>query len=256
MRLQDYLRANYPYTLDVPSPPPGRDAVDYFLFEAPGGFCSYYASAMAVMLRTQGVAARVVTGYAMGDYEPGRGAYRVPASAAHAWVEVYFPGYAWVEFEPTAARAAFRYPAGLVMATAAAPDADPASVARSQPGWRAALALLVVALAGFIGWLVIRSAGPRGLSPRARALRLYGRMRASLARAGVGATPGLTPAEYQAGPAARLAARPPVAAALARATDLHERAAYSAHPISARELAETESAWRRARRTWARLWLR
>src|SRR6185369_17274370 len=58
LRLQDYLRANYTYRLDVPSPPAGRDAVDYFLYEAPGGYCSYYASALAVMLRTRGVPAR------------------------------------------------------------------------------------------------------------------------------------------------------------------------------------------------------
>ncbi len=66
-RLQDYLRITYPYKLDVPPPPAGRDAVDYFLYEAPGGFCTYYASAMAVMMRAEGVPARVVTGFAMGE---------------------------------------------------------------------------------------------------------------------------------------------------------------------------------------------
>ena len=48
IRVQEYLRATYPYKLDVPAPPPHRDVVDYFLFDAPGGFCSYYASAMTV----------------------------------------------------------------------------------------------------------------------------------------------------------------------------------------------------------------
>ncbi len=106
-RIQDYLRITYTYKLDVPPPPPGRDAVDYFLFEAPGGFCTYYASAMAVMLRAEGVPARVVTGFAMGEYDYTHNAYRVLQSASHAWVEVYFPHLGWVEFEPTSALATF-----------------------------------------------------------------------------------------------------------------------------------------------------
>ncbi len=109
VRIQNYLRTTYRYRLDVPPAPAGRDVVDYFLFDAPGGFCSYYASAMVVMLRLQGVPARVVSGYAMGDYDVTQRAYRVPASAAHAWVEVYFPTYGWVEFEPTTSQSVFTY---------------------------------------------------------------------------------------------------------------------------------------------------
>ena len=69
MRIQSYLRSTYPYKLDTPPPPAGMDVVDYFLFQAPGGFCSYYASAMAVLLRSQGVPARVASGYAMGRFD-------------------------------------------------------------------------------------------------------------------------------------------------------------------------------------------
>src|SRR5204862_77196 len=104
LRLQDYLRATYAYRLDVAAPPEGQDAVDYFLFTASAGYCNYFASAMAVMLRAVGVPARLATGYAMGEYDRGRGAYRVPGNAAHAWVEVYFAGYGWVDFEPTPSR--------------------------------------------------------------------------------------------------------------------------------------------------------
>ena len=68
-RIQDYLRLTYPYSLSVPPPAQGQDVVDYFLFEAQSGFCSYYASAMAVMLRSQGVPARVATGFATGTYD-------------------------------------------------------------------------------------------------------------------------------------------------------------------------------------------
>ena len=67
------------------------------------GYCNYYASAMSVMLRSQGIPARVVSGYAQGDYDEESKSYRVRASNAHTWVEVFFPGYGWIQFEPTAA---------------------------------------------------------------------------------------------------------------------------------------------------------
>jgi transglutaminase-like putative cysteine protease len=111
LRIQEYLRTSYPYSLDIPPAPPRQDVVDYFLFDAQGGFCSYYASAMAVMLRLQGVPARIVTGFVASEYLREQGVFRVPASAAHAWVEVYFPGYGWVEFEPTSSQPALQYTA-------------------------------------------------------------------------------------------------------------------------------------------------
>jgi transglutaminase-like putative cysteine protease len=107
--IQTYLRGSYPYQIDLPLPPAGRDVVDYFLFDAPGGFCTYYASAMVVLLRLEGVPARVVTGFATGAWEGRQARYRVSASDAHAWVEVYFPAYGWIEFEPTPSRSPFEY---------------------------------------------------------------------------------------------------------------------------------------------------
>ena len=102
--IEAYLR-EYPYTLDLPPPPAGQDAVSYFLFEARKGYCDYFASAMAVMLRSVGVPARVVSGYATGDYDFKTGLYLVKDSHAHTWTEVYFPGFGWIEFEPTSSRA-------------------------------------------------------------------------------------------------------------------------------------------------------
>ena len=99
--IEDYLRRNYEYALDSPIPPLGRDAVDHFLFDSDVGFCEQFASATAVMLRTLGIPARVVAGYAVGKRNAFSGYYDVRASDAHAWVEVWFPRYGWYEFDPT-----------------------------------------------------------------------------------------------------------------------------------------------------------
>ncbi len=102
LAIESYLRANYPYTLEVGMPPAGVDVADYFLFELKKGYCDYYATAMVVMARSVGLPARLVMGYASGTYNPTAAEYIVSAADAHAWVEVYFPGTGWVEFEPTA----------------------------------------------------------------------------------------------------------------------------------------------------------
>jgi hypothetical protein len=99
--VEDYLRRNYRYQLASPVPPPGRDAVDYFLFNDNVGFCEQFASATAVMLRSLGIPARVVAGYTTGGRNPFTGYYEVKASDAHTWVEAWFPGAGWYEFDPT-----------------------------------------------------------------------------------------------------------------------------------------------------------
>ena len=92
-----------PYTLDVIVPPEGRDWVEYFLTEVRQGYCQNYASAMITMLRTLGIPARLVVGFAPGIWNQQRGEWEVQAQQYHAWPEVYFPAYGWVEFEPTPA---------------------------------------------------------------------------------------------------------------------------------------------------------
>lgn len=101
--LEAWLRRNIRYNENIPAPPPGRDGVVYVLFDIRQGYCDYYASAMAVMARALGIPARVVSGYAQGEWMPD-GRYRVRQRDAHTWVEIYFPGFGWVEFEPTAAQ--------------------------------------------------------------------------------------------------------------------------------------------------------
>ena len=97
-----WLGANTEYDLDAPVPPDGADAVDDFLFESKLGYCEQIASTLTVMLRSQGVPARLATGYVPGERDRVSGVWKVRASDAHAWVEVWFPQTGWQPFDPTA----------------------------------------------------------------------------------------------------------------------------------------------------------
>ncbi len=101
--LESYLR-QFRYSTHVKQPPPDRDWVDYMLFESKEGYCDYYASAMAVMLRAVGIPARVASGFAPGDRDPTQDLIIVKESHAHSWTEAYFPQYGWINFEPSALR--------------------------------------------------------------------------------------------------------------------------------------------------------
>ena len=100
--IERWLRTNIQYNEAIPAPPKGSDPMEWFLFERREGYCNYYASAMILMLRSQGIPARMAAGFAMGTWDADRSAYLVRERDAHTWVEVYFPGSGWVEFEPTA----------------------------------------------------------------------------------------------------------------------------------------------------------
>ena len=89
------------YNVEADVPPEGVDAVEHFLFEAKEGVCTSFASAMAVMLRSVGVPARLNTGYLEGDYDAETGTYLLRVRDYHARTEVYFPGFGWVEFSAT-----------------------------------------------------------------------------------------------------------------------------------------------------------
>ena len=98
--LERYLRTNFHYTLQLP-PVSQRDPLAGFLFQRKQGHCEYFASAMAVMLRTLHIPSRVVNGFRTGEFNDLTSQYVVRASNAHSWVEVYFPGYGWIGFDPT-----------------------------------------------------------------------------------------------------------------------------------------------------------
>jgi Transglutaminase-like superfamily/Domain of unknown function (DUF4129) len=252
LRIQDYLRLTYPYKLDTPAPPNDRDVVDYFLFEAPGGFCTYYASAMVVMLRAQGVPARIVSGYAMGAYDFQRGAYRVPASAAHAWVQVYFPQYGWIEFEPTPSQGTFNYrdaaeAPGMVTNTPRGGNVRELETVLRAAGIVALLALMV---GGF--WFA-RQVEWRPRTPRRAAQLNYWRMRRALAWVGLDAPASTTPYEFLSAHASVFSQRTRLRAALGDTTALYIRAMFSADTPDAGEIKAARHLWWRAAGEWLAL---
>ncbi|MFY9619605.1 MAG: DUF3488 and transglutaminase-like domain-containing protein [Pyrinomonadaceae bacterium] len=98
--VEAHLRDGYGYSLEMKAG--GADPLADFLFNVKEGHCEYFATAMAVMLRTQGVATRLVNGFLPGEYNEASGAFTVRQSDAHSWVEVYFPETkSWVTFDPT-----------------------------------------------------------------------------------------------------------------------------------------------------------
>ncbi len=99
-----YLRNNIEYKEQIPLPPQNADPIEWFLFELKQGFCNYYASAEVLMLRSIGIPARMVYGYAQGDGDLEGKSFRVVRKQSHAWPEVFFTGVGWVEFEPTSAQ--------------------------------------------------------------------------------------------------------------------------------------------------------
>ena len=100
--VERYLSTHFGYTLELPSSVP-QDPLANFLFERKRGHCEYFASSMAVMLRSLRIPSRIVTGFRGGEYNDLTGQYVVRASDAHSWVEAYFPGSGWISFDPTPA---------------------------------------------------------------------------------------------------------------------------------------------------------
>lgn len=245
LAVQRYLQATYPYQLDVPVPDED-DTVDWFLFEQRSGFCEMYASALVVMLRSVGIPARLVAGYASGQYNPITGYFEVRARDAHAWADVYFPGYGWLAFDPTPGSGASEEPGqrsrwvlprlAPYLAGTLGMDAvwswarqrleEFTAIGQAIPAW----AIVPVGILGGIALSVSAffvsanrrrrpEGAPGSLLPRHRIRAAYWRWRQTLRVPGVTLQPGLT--------ARRLLLTVPSSAEAAELTTLFERARWS-----------------------------
>jgi len=100
LALEHYLRGNFSYTTELPKERV-QDPVGHFLLERRKGHCEYFASSMAIMLRTLGIPSRVATGFQSGTFNPVSNWYLIRASDAHSWVEAWIDGRGWVAYDPT-----------------------------------------------------------------------------------------------------------------------------------------------------------
>lgn len=267
--IERYLR-QFPYTLNVPVPGYEEDIADYFLFNLQRGYCDYYATTMVVLARAVGVPARMVVGYASGDYDADNARYIVTEANAHAWVEVYFPGVGWVTFEPTGglpeigrekADSELIWPEPRDPVEADVPEAESAARALQPARWAAATAgaaLVAGVLALGLDWLILLRR-----PPRETLTRLYHRLTRQAARLHVATQPGDTPRELTAAFTRRLQAlaerRPRLAPFLAPAVDEaralaagYERAWYTPQLPGVAEQRAAVALWGKLR--W-RLWL-
>ncbi len=272
--IERYLR-QMRYNQNIEAPPADQDPVDWFLFDYRQGYCTYFASAMVVMLRAVGVPARLAQGYAPGEWVEPRGVFVVREADAHAWPEVYFPGYGWVEFEPTPSRPLFSRPSGEEISGSDSRPTAPVAPPRERPRpddeidvpedipwggpprrtplvqrlpWRDIVAVALVASA-LLGLALRLARRWWGLRPSER---LYVRLGWLAGLLGVPKDPCQTPYEFAealdvaAGPGPRLARR---------ITGLYVRERFAAVRVASSELAEAERAWRRLLVTALRRWV-
>jgi transglutaminase-like putative cysteine protease len=231
IKIQDYVRQSVPYDLESALPASDQDVVDYFLFEADSGFCTYYASAMAVLLRIEGIPTRLVTGYAPGEFVPEQGNFEVTGDLAHAWAEVYFPGYGWIPFEPTPSQSVPIYSYLNSDIADMNPEIPVAQNGNKRWVWLQVFAGgFILCCVLWVGWLVVcffrsrRQEKKMALHPAAL---LYRRLRMNLADAGVSGAPSMTPREFLKFIELRMAHYPRVKYALKVGTEIYEQTIYS-----------------------------
>jgi transglutaminase-like putative cysteine protease len=225
LALEKFLR-ELPYSYQVQPLPRDGDAVYQFLFEMRQGYCTYYASAMAVMARSLGIPARVASGYATGQYDQATKTYIVHEADAHAWPELYIDGR-WLPFEPTPIR-----PLPARASGAALPEPvpettfdEPQAETNGPLIWAAVLVILGLLTAGGL-WLGRRPAPPPLV------IQVQQRLERNGARAGVAWPTGATLHEYGALLEPRLDG---AAGALRELIELVERARYGQYELDSGE---------------------
>jgi hypothetical protein len=240
LAIEAFLR-NLPYSYEVQPLPSNGDAVEQFLFDMRQGYCTYYASSMAVLARSLGIPARVAIGYATGEYDTAGRFYVVHEADAHAWPELYIGGQ-WLPFEPTPIRP---LPARSSSTTAPVPETAPetAEQPRDTSGpllWVAVLALVAL-LTGAGIWR------GRARPARALALEVQQQLERQGARAGVPWPTGATLNEYGQLLEPKTSSE---TRALHEVVDLVGQARYSGQPLGGEEERRLRNA---AERVWARL---
>ena len=282
--IEQYLRATIVYDETVEEPPDGADIVDYLLFERERGYCEYSASAMTVMLRSIGIPARVAVGFYPGDYDQGQAGYLYLHNNAHAWTEVFFPGYGWIPFEPTSSRplidsgtkaepdetlrepspiAELETPEPGTPVAEASPDFpvdDEAGIAPPQitpesasaeTGWGfwAAIGLAGLGAMSLVGWM-LWTLPLRGMSP---SNSLYARLRRVGAWLGVSTSPTATPREYGQAFTERV---PQAHNQINRIVQMYELDQFGPDRADARWVSVAEDAWKSLKRQLPRWFFR
>jgi hypothetical protein len=265
LAIQEYLRRQYTYSLDITAAPPGRDVVDYFLFDSRTGYCDYYASAMVVLARAAGIPARLASGYGPGSFNLDQLQFVVVEADAHSWPEVYFPDIGWVEFEPTSSMQTIRRPESETAAPIAdffPGDSSEGEASRAVLGSAVRLLMLVpvAVLAGILGWLlwILFSPVLVFLQPAPAALRLqYRALAAHARRLQLSISASTTPrecafllAEYS-GPAISASE----SELIARVAEEYAQMQYGDHPPAAGERAGSRGGWWKLELALRRLWL-
>jgi transglutaminase-like putative cysteine protease len=265
--IESALRA-YPDTYDIPSVPPGRDAVDYFLFDLKRGYSDYHASAMVVMLRSLGIPARLATGFSVGEFDLNSHRYIIRELNAISWPEVYFPGYGWEEFSPFGGAPLVNRPSSAAAAAADdtssdssdqsaddVPDdsaGDSGAALNANTGLDALHILLftgfgllvLVGVAG-VGAAGFRIAWQRGLGGLDYPAQTWEKSTRLAAWAGLGPRPEQTPMEY----GAQLSRALPEAQDIRPIADSYLRSRYGRKDAGAEERSAIKSHWARLRST-------
>jgi transglutaminase-like putative cysteine protease len=199
--LENYLRAGFTYSTTNPDPPADQDAIAWFL-QTKKGFCTFFASAMAMMARSLGMPTRVALGFTNGTYDQDHGNFVVRGTQAHMWTQIYFGKYGWVNFEPTASFNKFFRAQDIAPGTTPNPNGtgtvatppggvhgngftDPtigngnpnapqnSAVVRVGLGMSVVILLILLAIIGFLFWWRMKF---RGLAPAAGALARVARL--------------------------------------------------------------------------------
>ena len=261
-------KGRFTYDLKAPKAPAGVRPLDYFLFDSKRGLCQDFSTAMNVMLRMLGIPSRQMSGFSVGILDDKTRQHLVNAIEAHSWVEVFFPGYGWIPFEPTpdGVNSPINRPQTLEQLNAAAtPGTDassrippnlrePAGVAPSGSSEAAFPDILRPALIVVVGLLLLLAIALllalRWLLAARDLPRIWRRLLFLGNRLKVPRRPGDTPEEF----GGRLAASlPPLDDEVRRLATLYTRASFREGGLRTEELAAAREAWSRIRASYPRL---